>query len=86
MSYIGEKIGDANKKRHDFLIGATIEVAALKKVLSEAEDKAAMEHIEREKQDARVHEVQQELQELGKKFESLERDYKTEESELAKPL
>ena len=49
MSYIGEKIGDANKKRHDFLIGATTEVAALKKVLSEAENKAAMEHIEREK-------------------------------------
>ena len=31
-------------------------------------------------------EVQQELQELGKKFESLERDLKTKESELAKAL
>ena len=61
MSYIGEKIGDANKKCHDFLIGATIEVAALKKALSDAEDKAAMERIEREKQDARVGEVRQEL-------------------------
>ena len=69
-----------------FLIGAMTEVAALKKALSEAEDKAAMERIEREKQDARVGEVQQELQELGKKFESLERDLKTKESELAKAL
>ena len=86
MSYRGEKIGDANKKRHDFLIGATTEVAALKKALSEAEDKAATEHIEHEKQDARVGEVHQELQELGKKFESLERDFKTKESDLAKAL
>ena len=62
------------------------EVAALKKALSGAEDKAAAERIEREKQDARVGEVQQELQELGKKFESLERDFKTKESELAKAL
>ena len=29
--------------------GATTEVASLKKALSEAEDKAVMEHIEREK-------------------------------------
>ena len=44
--------------RHcDFVIGATTEVASLKKVLSEAEDKAAMERKEREKQDARVGEV-----------------------------
>ena len=74
------------KKRHDFAIGATTEVASLKKALSEAENKAAMERIECEKQNARVGEVQQELQELGKKFESLERDYKTKESELAKAL
>ena len=39
------------------LIGATTEVAALKKALSEAEDKAAKERTEREKQDARVNEV-----------------------------
>ena len=58
----------------------------LKKALSKAEDKAAMEHIEREKQNARVGEVQQELQEFGKKFESLERDFKTQECELAKAL
>ena len=61
-------------------------MVALKKALFEAEDKAATERIERENQDARVGEVQQELQELGKKFESLERDFKTQESELAKAL
>ena len=58
-------------------------MAAPKKTLSEAEDKVDTEHIEREKQDARVGEVQQELQELGEKFESLECDFKTKESELA---
>ena len=61
-------------------------MAALKKALSEAEAKAATERTEREKQDARVGEVQQELQEFGKKFESLECDFKTKESELAKAL
>ena len=66
------------------LPGATTEVATLKKALSEAEDKAAKEHIEREKQDARVGEVQQELEALAKKHESLELDSKTRESELAK--
>ena len=43
------------------MLGATTEVAALKKALSEAEDKAAKERAEREKQEARVGEVQQEL-------------------------
>jgi len=53
------------------------EVAALKKALSNGEDKSAKEHTEREKQEARVNEVQQELQDFVKKFESLERDSKT---------
>ena len=66
------------------LIGATTEVVALKKALSEAENKAAKERNEREKQEARVDEVQQELQDFIKKFESLEHDSKTQESELAK--
>ena len=61
-------------------------MAALKKALSEAEDKAAKERIEREKQEARVNEVQQELQDFVRKYESLERDSKTQESELAKAL
>ena len=68
------------------MLGATTEVAALKKALSEAEDKAAKERTEREKQDARVGEVQQELQEFGKKFESLEHDFRTQASELASAL
>ena len=33
-----------------------------------------------------VGEVQQELQELGKKFESLEHDLKAKEAELQRPL
>ena len=61
-------------KHCDFEIGATSEVASLKKALSEAEDKVSMERKEREKQDARVGEVQQQLQELSKKFDSLEHD------------
>ena len=61
-------------------------MAALKKALFKAEAKAATERTKREKQDARVGEVQQELQELGKKFDSLEHDFKTQASELAKAL
>ena len=68
------------------MLGATIEVATLKKALSEAEDKVAKERIEREKQEARVGEVQQELQALVQKHESLERDSKMQGSELAKAL
>ena len=68
------------------LPGATTEVATLKKALSEAEDKAAKERIEREKKEARVGEVQQELEALAKKHESLELDSKTRESELAQAL
>ena len=61
-------------------------MAALKKALTEAEDKAAKERAEREKQEARVGEVQQELEDFVEKCESLERDSKTQESELAKAL
>ena len=73
-------------KRRDFVTGATTEVASLKKALSEAEDKAALECKERKKQSARVSEVQQELRDLGKKFESVEHDLKMKEAELAKAL
>ena len=68
------------------VIGATTEVATLKEALSKAEDSAAMEHTEREKQEARVAEVRQELNALVKKHESLELDSKTRESELASAL
>ena len=67
------------------MLGATTEVAALKKALSEAEDRAAKERIEREKQEARVNEVQQELQDFVKKYESLERDSKTQASGVPRP-
>ena len=52
-------------------------MAALKKALNEVEDKVDKERTEREKQ---------ELQDYVKKIESLERDSKTQESELAKAL
>ena len=58
------------------MLGATTEVAALKKALAEAEDKAAKERVERDKQEARVSEVQQELQDAFKKCESLEHEFK----------
>ena len=58
------------------LPGAATEVATLKQVLSKAEDKAAKERIEREKHEARVGEVQQELQALVTKHEALELDSK----------
>ena len=61
-------------------------MATLKKALSEAEHKAALELKERKKQEARVGEVQEELQELGKKFESVEHELKEKEAELAKAL
>ena len=63
------------------LSGATTEVETLRKALS-----AAKEHIEREKQEARVGDVQQELEALAKKHESLELDSKTREFELTQAL
>ena len=66
--------------------GATNEVATLKEVVSAAEHNAATERTEREKQEAWVAEVRQELNALVKKHESLELDSKTRESELASAL
>ena len=66
--------------------GAKTEVATLKEALSKAEDNAAVERTEREKQEARVAEVRQELHALVKKHESLELDSKTRESDLASAL
>ena len=59
------------------LPGATTDVATLKQALSEAENKAAQERTEWEKQEARVGEVQQELHALVTKHEALELDLKT---------
>ena len=68
------------------LPGATTEVVTLKKALSKAENKAAKERTERERHEARVGEVQQELQALVTKHKALELDLKTRESELAAAL
>ena len=68
------------------IAGATNEVATLKEAVSAAERNAAVERAEREKQEVRVAEVRQELQALMEKHESLERDSKTRESELASAL
>ena len=68
------------------LSGATTEVETLRKVLSKAEDNAAVERTEREKQEAWVAEVRQELHALVKKHESLELESKAQASELATAL
>ena len=66
--------------------GATTEVETLKEAVSKAENSASLELTKREKQEARVVEVRQELQALVEKHESLECDSKTRESELALAL
>ena len=65
-------------------VGAATEVETLKKVLAEAQERAAKEQAAREKHEARVGEVQQELQDAVRKCESLERNIADQESELAK--
>ena len=60
------------------------EVEALKKVVAEAEKKAAAEQALREKHEARVIKAEQELQEAVKKCETLERSLTEKESELTK--
>ena len=75
-----------NNKDNLGIAGATNKVATLKEVVSKAENSAALECTKREKQEARVAEVRQELQALVEKHESLERDSKTRESELALAL
>ena len=65
-------------------LGATTEVEALKKALAAAEEKAAKEQAAREKHDARLDEVQQELQDAVKKCETFERDVSAQETELAR--
>ena len=57
---------------------------ALKKALAEAKERAIKEKGAREKHEARVGEVQQELQDIVKKCKSLERENADQESKLAK--
>ena len=64
-------------------VGATSEVATLKRAMLEAEKSAAEERTERERYEAEVGKVRQELQVLMKKHESLELDSRTRASELA---
>ena len=56
----------------------------LKAALAEAQKREAAEQPARERHEARVGEVQQELQDAVKKCESLERKNADQESELAK--
>ena len=65
-------------------VGAATEVEVLKKALAEAEERAAKEQAARKKHEARLDEVQQELQDAVKKCETLERDVLAQETELAK--
>ena len=65
------------------LPGATVEVATLKQAMTKVEETAAKERTERERHEARVGEVQEELQALVTKHKALELDLKTRESELA---
>ena len=65
------------------IIGATSEVATLKQALLEAEKSASTKRTQREKCEAEIGKVRQELQVLMKKHESLELDSKTRASELA---
>ena len=60
------------------------EVEALKKAVAGAEKKAAVEQALREKHEARVIEVEQELQECVKKCETLEHSLMEKESKLTK--
>ena len=60
-----------NDKDNVGIAGATNEVATLKEAVAAAERNAAAERTEREKHEAWVAEVQQELQDLVKEHESL---------------
>ena len=73
-----------NDRSAILFVGAVTKVEALKKELVEAKKKAAKEQAAREKHEARVEEVQQELQDAVKKCESLERDIADRETELCK--
>ena len=60
------------------------EVEALKRVVAEAEEKAATERTLREKHEARYIKAEQELQEAVSKCETLEQSLTEKESELTK--
>ena len=66
------------------MLGIVTEVEALKKVVAEAEKKAATEQALREKHEARVIKAEQELQEAVRKCETLEQSLTEKEYELTK--
>ena len=55
-----------------YALGASAEIEALKKVVAEADKKAAAEQALHEKHEARVIKAERELQEAVKKSETLE--------------
>ena len=65
-------------------LGAATEVGVLKRALAEAEEKAAKEKAAREKHEARLDEVQQELQDAISKCKALEHQVSDQKSELEK--
>ena len=67
-------------------LGASAKIEALKKVVAEADKKAAAEQALHEKHEARVIEAEHELQEAVKKSETLEQSLAGKESELAQAL
>ena len=86
--YLTEKDLGCNKNDKDNVgtTGATNEVATLKEAVAAVERNAAAERTEREKQAARVAEVQQELQDLVKKHESLIVTRRLKSLSLQRPL
>ena len=52
-------------------VGAATEVETLKKAMAEAQERAAKEQAAHKKHEARFGEIQQELQDTVKKYESL---------------
>ena len=68
------------------LIADTSEVEALKSALAAAKKEADKEHTARQKHEARLDEVQQELTDAIRKCESLERKVSDQGSELATVL
>ena len=66
-----------------YALGASAKYEALKKVVADANKKAAAEQALREKHEARVITAERELQEAVTKGESLEQSLVGKESELA---
>ena len=73
-------------RRRDVVTEAATEVASLKKALSETKHKAALELKERKKQEARVGEVQAELQDSARSSSLRSGSLKQRRPSLRRPL